>query len=620
MAEAGSTNAPVAAGSEPGPAAESRPGVWLAAILIVAAAWAAYASSLAGPFVFDDLKSIAQNPTIRQLWPPGPVLSPPAGVGLAGRPLANLSFAANYAAGGESVRGYHAVNLAIHALAALTLFGAVRRTLRRPGFSEGTRDAALVLAAAVAVIWAVHPLQTEAVTYVSQRTESLMGLCYLLTVYAFIRSVESATPARWQLGAIVACVLGVASKEVMVTAPLLVLLYDRTFVAGSFRAAWQQRGRFYLGLGASWLLLAFLLRDLAARQVGLGLGVTPWTYALTEGRVVLQYLALAFWPHPLVFDYGAGMAALTATTVGCALVTGLLVAGTGLMLGRRPALGFAGAWFFLILAPTSSVVPVVLQPMAEHRMYLPLAGVIALVVVGLHHWLGRWTMPVTVVLAVGLGCLTAQRNATYRSELALWSDSVARRPDNSRAQTNLGSALALAGRLDEARACFAAAVSLAPTDVEAHLNLGNVLLALNRPAKALAPCAEAVRLNPDSVEARCALGATLARLNRTPEALGHFTAAVRLDPDSSAAHYNLATALFELYRYAEAAEHYAAVVRLQPDFAMAYCDLGNTLVQLARFNEARAQYEAALRLDPNLLLARLNLAQLGALEAGQKAP
>jgi tetratricopeptide (TPR) repeat protein len=589
----------------------------LAGMMIVLAAWAAYANSFSAPFVFDDLKSITLNPTLRQLWPPGLVLSPPPGGGLAGRPLVNLSFALNYAFGGESVWGYHAVNLALHALAALVLFGIARRTLVRPAGGARTAAAALWLAGAVAVLWAVHPLQTEAVTYVSQRTEGLMGLCYLLTVYAFIRGVESPRPARWLLGSAAACLLGAASKEVIVTAPLLVLLYDRTFAAGSFRAAWRQRWPFYLGLAASWLLLAFLMRDLPSRHVGFGLGVSAWTYALTEGRAIVQYLALAAWPHPLVFDYGAGMAALNATTAACALLIGLLVAGTVLALRRWPALGFAGAWFFLTLAPASSVVPVVLQPVAEHRMYLPLAGVVALVVVGGYHWLGRGSGVVAVALAVALGGLTAQRNRVYGSELALWSDTVAKRPVNARARTNLGSALALAGRLDEARAHFAAAVRLDPAAASAQLNLGNVLLALDRPAEALAPCAEAVRLAPDSVESRCALGATLARLDRTAEALGHFQAAVRLDRDSSAAHFNLATALFELRRFPEAEIHYAAVVRLQPEFAGAHCDLGNTLVQLGRLAEARAQYEAALRLDPDLGPARLNLAQLQALEAGR---
>lgn len=538
MPKAGPTFGQTGAAAAPVPVTRWR--LLLAGSVIVLAVWAAYANSLSAPFVFDDLKSITLNPTIRQLWPPGPVLSPPPGGGLSGRPLVNLSFALNHAVGGEAVWGYHATNLAIHALAALTLFGVVRRTLLRPVLAGRFGSPALPLAWAVAVIWALHPLQTEAVTYLSQRTEALMGLCYLFTLYAFIRGVDAAAPARWLILAVVACWLGVASKEVMVTAPVLVLLYDRTLVAGTFREAWRQRWFFYLGLAGSWLLLAWLMRDLPSRQVGYGLGVTGWAYALTECRVVVHYLGLAVWPNPLVFDYGTGALKPTAATVPCVLLIGLLAGGTVLALRRRLALGFVAAWIFLILAPASSVVPVVLQPMAEHRMYLPLAGVVVFVVLGLHALAGRWSLAFVVVLATGLGGLTAQRNETYRSELALWGDTVAKRPDNARAQMNFATALAQAGRLEGARQHFAAAVRLNPGDAVARYNLGNVLLELNRPAEALAQCAAAVSLRTDFVEARNNLGSALAQVGRLDEAQEQFLEALRQQPDYAPARNNLA--------------------------------------------------------------------------------
>lgn len=514
--------------------------VWLAAAIIVLATWAAYANTFSAPFIFDDLKSISLNPTIRQLWPPGTALSPPRGGGLSGRPVANLSLAFNYAVGGESVRGYHLVNLAIHILAALTLFGVVRRTLLRPIVGERMGAVALPLAWAVALIWALHPLQTEAVTYVSQRTESLMGLCYLLTFYGFIRAAEATAPAKWLIVSVVACWLGAASKEIIATAPLLVLLYDRTFFAGTFHEAWRRRWRYYLGLAGSWLLLAWLMRDLSARQVGFGFGVTGWTYALTECRAIGHYLRLAVWPHPLVFDYGTDVARATTGAVVSAVVLVMLAACTVIALRRRPMLGFPGAWIFVILAPTSSVVPLALQPMAEHRMYLPLAGVVVLGVLALHAWLGRWSTAVVLVLAAGLAALTYVRNDVYRSELELWGDTVAQRPGNARAQTNLGSALALTGRRDEARGHFAAAVRLAPDDASSRCNLANVLLELERPAEALEQGTVAVRLAPRSADVRCVLGGALEGLGRFEEAQREFDEALRLDPASATARNNLA--------------------------------------------------------------------------------
>lgn len=249
----------------------SRWAVFLAGAILVLAALAAYHNSFSGPFIWDDLLSITDNPTIRHF---GSALSPPNDVGVGGRPIGNLTLALNYALGGTEVWGYHAFNLLIHTLAGLTLFGIVRRTLQRPVLNERFGTFALPLALAVAVIWTVHPLQTEAVTYITQRYESMMGLFYLLTLYCFVRSVESAAPAKWQILSVVACLLGVMSKEIIVTAPVMVLLYDRTFVAGSFLEAWRRRWRYYLGLASMWLLLVPLLTGVHQRSAGFGLGVT----------------------------------------------------------------------------------------------------------------------------------------------------------------------------------------------------------------------------------------------------------------------------------------------------------------------------------------------------------
>ena len=227
----------------------------LAAGALVALATAAcYLNSFNGPFVFDDVESIVHNPTIHDI---GSAVFPPAagGATIVGRPILNLSLAVNYVCGGMDVWGYHVFNLAVHVLAVLTLFGIVRRTLMLPSVGERLALAAPYLAAAVALLWAVHPLQTELVTYVVQRAESLMGLFYFLTLYCVIRSSASGA-ARWSLAAVLSCAMGMATKEVMVTVPLIALLYDRTFLAGSFARALQKRWGLYAGMAACWGVLA----------------------------------------------------------------------------------------------------------------------------------------------------------------------------------------------------------------------------------------------------------------------------------------------------------------------------------------------------------------------------
>ncbi|HEV3003406.1 MAG TPA: hypothetical protein VGX78_03050, partial [Pirellulales bacterium] len=181
----------------------------------------AFANGVRGAFYLDDFVTIVNNPTLRHLWPLTAVLSPPNGCTAAGRPLLNLSFAINYAVGKTEPLGFHLVNIALHVLAALVLFGVVRRTLLLRSFVV---DRAMRLAMLVTMLWVVHPLQTESVTYIVQRAESLAGLLYLLTFYCVIRgaTLERRDKAlRWYLLAVISCAAGMASKEVMATAPVL---------------------------------------------------------------------------------------------------------------------------------------------------------------------------------------------------------------------------------------------------------------------------------------------------------------------------------------------------------------------------------------------------------------
>ena len=330
--------------------------------------------------------AIVENPTIRQLWPLSKALCPPNhGEPVTGRPLLNLSLAVNYAISKLDVWSYHATNLAIHLLGSLLLFGILRRTFLLPAMRERWGAAATPLAFVIALFWAIHPLQTESVTYISQRAESLVGLFYLLTLYCFIRGVDSARADGSGIrGAALACLLGMASKEVMVSAPLIVLLYDRTFLAGSFREAWRRRGRFYVALAGTWLLLGWLVISAGGRggTAGFGVGISWWAYLCTQFGAIVHYLRLCVWPHPLLLDYGTGTAHGVWEILPYAIVLGLLGAATVAALWRWPKVGFLGAWFFAILAPTSSVVPVATQTVAEHRMYLPLAAVLTGLVVG----------------------------------------------------------------------------------------------------------------------------------------------------------------------------------------------------------------------------------------------
>ena len=600
----------VATPDEPNPFL-ARWSVLLASVIVVFSALAVYHNSFSVPFIFDDHVAITDNPTIRHF---GSALSPPNSSTAGGRPVLNLTLALNYALNGTHVWGYHALNLLIHTLAGLTLFGLVRRTLVQPVLSRRFGADAVPLALAVAALWVLHPLQTESVTYVVQRAESLMGLFYLLTLYFFIRSTQSQSPGGWQVLAVAACLLGMASKEVMVSAPLIVLLYDRTFVAGTFREAWEKRGRFYAALAGTWLLLGGLVAGTQGRggSAGFGTHVTWWSYALTQFWAIVHYLRLSLWPNPLVFDYGTTLATGAADIVPYAMIVLLLAIGAAFALWRRPAIGFAGCWFFAILAPTSSVVPVATQTMAEHRMYLALAPVAVLVVLGLYSLLGRRSAVVFLALAVGLGWLSVQRNKDYRSELAIWTDTVAKRPDNARALSNMGILLAeMPNRTPEAIAAFEAALQINPDSAETHYNLGNTLRKLpGRLPDAIAEYEAAVRINPGSAEAHDNFGNALLDVpGRLPDAVAQLEAALRINPDSAKTHYNLGNALRKLPgRLPDAMAQFETALRLDPDSVEAHNNFGTALLDVpGRVPDAIAQFETALRLDPDSVEAHINL-------------
>ena len=587
----------------------------LAAAVLALGTFAVYCRTLAVPLLLDDHDAIAGNLSIRRLWPIGTVLSPPNGTGVGGRPFLNLTYALNYAAGGTAVAGYHRINLLIHVLAAWVLFLLVRRTLRGPLLSRRFGSSANALALAVGAIWAWHPVQTESVTYLSQRAESLMGLLYLLTLYCFARGAEAArrgTGRIWFGLSFASCLAGMATKEVMVTAPLLALLYDRTFLAGSFAAAWRTRKMVFLALAATWIPLGCLMAGIQARGAGFGQHVTAGAYALAESRAVVRYLQLGLWPSNLVFDYGSFVPVRAAAVWPEVLAVTGLAAAAGLALRQWPALGFPACWFLLILAPTSSVVPVALQPVAENRLYLPLAGLAVLAVLGSFYLAGRRAYPWLALAAGALGWTAAERNQVYLSERALWTDTLAKAPQNARALNNLASNVLLpAGQAQEAIADFEAALRLQPDFPEVHDNLARSLAKLpGRLDDALAESEAALRQAPNYAAAHATRGYILALLpGRRREAIAEDETALRLQPDLAEAHTELALAWAdEPGKLPAAIAEGQAALRLDPNSAEAHFALGYALAKLpGRLSDAIAEYQQALRLNPDLIEAHYNL-------------
>ncbi len=635
--------------------------ILVAAMVLVAGGAAAYWKSFDGQFVFDDQIAIVNNEMIRRLLPIERFFE-------SSQPLTDISLAINFVLGGLEPWGYHLFNLLVHLASGLVLFGIVRRTiglLDRRGSDFGSRisDCGLTeangrrasgravtqesgavadrgssagstfLAFAIALLWIVHPLQTESVTYLIQRCESMMGLFYLSTLYAAIRAAVTVRPGRWMTISVLSCAAGMATKAVMVTAPVMVLLYDRTFLAGSFVEAIRSRWRLYAWLAATWLLLAGLGvfggvigEPEETATVGFGYkGVTPLDYLQSQPGVILHYLRLAVWPVGQCLDYGWQVArGIKDVGVPAAVIVGLIVAtiwGTW----RRHALGFAGAWFFLILLPTSSFVPI--KDLAfEHRMYLPLAGVLAVVVAAIHavlrwldslagasgtsraggvpmrsegsSWLGKLSV-VGVLLAAGvLTVLTARRNALYADPVALWSQTVERSPANARARNALGFAMLSRGETDGAMEHFVEAQRLNPQFVPAYENMGKALLIGRRFADAAGQFERAIEQGAGRVSAESyfAYGAALIEMGRPADAVEPLRRSISLKPHREQAYYNLGNALWASGSRDSAVGVYQQALKVNPNFTEARVNLGLVLAEQGRVDEAIICYRDAIRL------------------------
>lgn len=613
---------------------------WIAPALIVLVGLSAYANSLEGPFIFDDYPAIVDNPNIRTLWPLTSALSgSPQAEPVAHRPVIALSLALNYALGGLEVFGYHVFNIAVHLLAGLVLFGIVRRTLsgERLGSRYGRKASGMALACSL--LWIAHPLLTESVTYITQRTESVMGLCYLLTLYCAIRSAGPADPNRWQLASVACCAAGMGSKQVMVTAPIAVLVYDAVLLSGSFRQALRRRAGLYLGLSATWLVLGWLVATgPQLRNVGWFLKqLSPFDYIATQFGVIVHYLRLAVWPHPLIIAYDWPPARSLLRIAPAASLIGVLLAATLTAVRRRASLGALGAWFFLTIGPTS-MWPMVTEIAAERRMYLPLAAVSILVVLGADRLIERLlarrasihtrnglTVGLVAVLVTLLVALTRQRNAVYHSEVGLWRDVVAKQSNNPRGWGNLGHALLREGSVDEAIAAFHAALGkpksgwavARPGRSRIHYNLGVALTQKGDLNEAIRQYREALALRPDWADARNNLGLALAEQGRLEEARAELSAALRLSPERPDLHTNLGTILEALGRLEQAILHYRKALQLKPDSVEAINNLGVALAKQGRLDEAVTQFRHALVLSPEDPGIAANLREA---LAGQQAP
>lgn len=611
------------------------PGAW-PFILIALSGLVVYANALGHPFLFDDIGTITNNPTIRSIA--GSLAGGPPQLPTAGRPLVNLTFALNYALAGTSPWGYHATNLAIHICCALLVLALLRRLFVLPRLAPVTGVHATGLAASAALIWVVHPLTSEIVNYATQRTEALMALAYLSTVYCGVRAATDDRSTAWSIASVAACVAGMACKESMVTAPVMMLVLDAVFISDGVLVAIRRRPLYYAALGASLAVLALLIIEgPRSNSAGFGSGVSAWTYLLHQGPVILRYLRYAVLPVGLVLDYGEptpiGLASVWLPLLGVASLVLLTLAAWR----WSRSLAIVGICFFITLSPTSSVVPIATEVGADRRMYLPLIALCALAVVAVWRFVlsrtaakGMLTVGVAAVFVVALSAATFARNREYDTGIRIWQTSVDRHP-TGRAHYNLGLELKAAGerdaaireyqaaltsspqahyawafelaadgRHDEAIEHYRTFIQLRPLDADvprAYHQIGRSYLTLRRPADAATAFRDVLARRRGDADALGGLADAQLAMEKWVDAIAGYDEFLRHRPDDASATFNRGLALVSLDRDAEAADAFATFVRLRPQDVGGHVNLAYALANTGKYGESVREFRRAAELE-----------------------
>ena len=600
------------------------------------------------------------------------------------RPVANISFALNYYFGKYDVTGYHLVNIFLHLVNGILVYFLALNILRQVsdlpsppaialarsgqdgtslppanGWHRRADQAIAGLAQAkragpnppipksaspperrrvketagkslnsniplislfAALLFTAHPLQTQSVTYIVQRMNSMAVMFYFLSLILYIYGrLSRVMLKRWALwtGCFVSWILAFGSKEIAATLPFTLLLYELYFFQDLKKDWFKRNFKYFLGLIVLLGVLVFLyLGGHPFENIITGYthrDFTMWERVITQFRVVLIYLSLLFYPHPsrlnVIHRITTSHSLLDPITTLFSFLTIVSLIGLAIYFARKQRIiSFCVIWFFTHLVIESTIVG--LEMVFEHRLYLPIFGFALFVASILFHFLSKkrtWAFIISVSIIISLGTATYLRNSIWQDRIALWIDVLSKNPQSHRAHYNLGSDLVVQGSLEKAISHYSEAIRIKPNYARAHNNLGVALEGQGRLEEAIDHYHEALRIRPDFAEAHYNYGVALEGQGRLEEAMGRYQEALRFKPDFAEAHNNLGVALEGLGRFEEAVSHYSKALLIKSDDAEAYNNLGVALEGLGKYREAIDNYFEALRIKPDYMEAYNNL-------------
>jgi Flp pilus assembly protein TadD len=622
-----------------------------------------YSNTFNCAFVFDDQQNITQNPYRRLTELSLEKICDAAFKNPhANRPVANISFAVNYYLGKYNTAGYHVVNILIHLLNGILVYIFTLLTLKQAGIAAPEHSRSPQLSTAyislfAALIFTAHPIQVQSVTYIVQRMNSLAVMFYLLSLILYIGG--RSTLIRWKRwtqwsGCLLCWILALGSKEIAATLPLVLLLYEWYFFQNLSKDRLKQNLIYLIGLVVLLGLTAYMFLGSNPLDGILGSYVhrdfTLEERVLTQCRVLVFYLSLLFYPHPLrlnlLHHITTSHSLLDPVTTLFSLLILVFLLGLAVCIAKKQRLvSFCILWFFIHLVIESSIIG--LEIIFEHRLYLPMVGLALMTAYLLFHLLSAhrtWVFIVSTAIIVSLGMATYLRNKVWQDPITLWYDVISKNPQSSRAQYNLGSDLAQQGNLteaidhlsealrlkpdytkahnnlgsaffkqgnlDQAANHFFAALRIQPGNSAAYYNLGLIMEKKGHPKAAAKHYLEALRIKPDFAEAHNNLGIALQAQGRLAEAVYHLSAALRIRPDYAEGHHNMGYALEMQGDVKKAIDHYLAALKIRTDDARTYNNLGVALTRLGMLKEAVRCYVEALRIKPDAAGALNNLGVL----------
>ena len=552
---------------------------WKAPAVIAGVCLLCYINSLEGAFHYDDFHSIRDNPGVRTLknvpaffWDMS-FFSSDSAKGMY-RPLLLVTYALNYWVAGYGEWGYHLVNLLLHAICSILVWSVARRLL--------VDDS---LAIVSGLVFALHPLATEPVNYISSRSELLAGSLYLS---AFAAGVYADVAPRLRVYSCVLFALGLLSKATVITLPFALYFYGR------FRVGSTHNSLVRLLIPYGLILLVYLV---VIKWVGfLGKSLASpvrdgWTQLLTQSKAPAYYLKLLMMPvgQNVEHQFFEASAISGTTILGLALILSLVTLGWR---GRVRIAGFATAWSLVVLLPTLAMPLNML--VNERRLYLVLAGLAWLVGELLRRPSGRWLLAGIPVLAV----LSMSRNEVWADDMSLWTDAVKKAPAMYRTHTNLGRALQASGDAPGARAAYERAIEIDPRYGDVFNNMATLLHKQGRLDEAITWYQRAIKRFSDYEEIHQNLADAYSQKGLLDSAVSQYERALAIDDRKGEIWSNYGQTLYQAGESVEAEKAFYRALELLPGAPEPYNNLGNILADRHDFDRAVELYEKALAMKP----------------------